>query len=211
MARVSATRTELLARRARIALAGQGRDLLEDKRSALLRELSRIAEKASDMSAALVERAAEGRRALADANALDGPEMVDSAALAAADEVQLELQTRNVAGVSVVEIESDGAARAVTDRGYSLSATTARVDRVAELHELLLDELLQTAATELTLRRLALEIRTTTRRVNALERVVLPRLQRERDQIAIVLEEREREDRVRLQRAKANMHGRASQ
>lgn len=207
MARVSATRTELLARRARIALARQGRDLLEDKRSALLRELSRIAERASDMSAALAERAAEGRRALADANALDGPEVVGSAALAAAGEVPLELHTSNVAGVQVVEIESDGAARDVTGRGYSLSATTPRVDRVAELHELLLDELLETAATELTLRRLALEIRTTTRRVNALERVVLPGLERERDQIAIVLEEREREDRVRLRRAKAKTRG----
>jgi hypothetical protein len=38
--RVSATRTELLARRARIELARQGRDLLAKKRSGLLRELS---------------------------------------------------------------------------------------------------------------------------------------------------------------------------
>ena len=34
-----ATRSELLARRARIALAGQGRDLLTEKRTALVAEL----------------------------------------------------------------------------------------------------------------------------------------------------------------------------
>jgi V/A-type H+-transporting ATPase subunit D len=42
MAELSATRTELLARRARIALAGQGRDLLKDKRTALMKEFGRL-------------------------------------------------------------------------------------------------------------------------------------------------------------------------
>ena len=203
---VSATRTELLARRARIDLARQGRDLLEDKRSALLRELNRIAVEASEMSADLLKRAAEGRRALGEAIALDGRERVGSAALAASGEVELELATRNVAGVQVVEVVSDGAVRGPSARGYSQAATTPRIDLVAGRYERVLDTLLEAAALELTLRRLALEIRTTRRRVNALEQVVLPRLARERSQIAIVLEEREREDRARLRRAKAKLH-----
>jgi V/A-type H+-transporting ATPase subunit D len=201
--RVSATRTELLARRARIELARQGRGLLEDKRSALLRELNAIARRAASGSGRLEERAAEGRAALGEAVALDGPEAVASAALAASGEVEVEVATRNVAGVRLVEVRSGGATRQLTERGYALSATTPRIDRVAELHERLLDLLLDTAPMELSLRRLAAEVRSTTRRVNALEQVVVPRLERERDQIAIVLDEREREDRVRLRRAKA--------
>ncbi|MGH2881526.1 MAG: hypothetical protein ACRDPA_02280 [Solirubrobacteraceae bacterium] len=46
MQRVSATGTELRERRGRIELAHQGRRLLEDKRRARLRELTRIAERA---------------------------------------------------------------------------------------------------------------------------------------------------------------------
>jgi V/A-type H+-transporting ATPase subunit D len=203
MRRVSATRTELLAHRARIEFADQGRDLLEDKRRALLRELTRVAETAAGISGDLAKLAAKGRLALAEAVALDGPEAVGSAALAASGDVELQLGSEHVAGVRLVAIDSRGASRDVAARGYSLTATTPRIDRVAELYERLLDVLLQTAATDLTLRRLAAEIRTTTRRINALERVVLPRLVRERDRIAIVLEEREREDRVRLRRAKA--------
>jgi V/A-type H+-transporting ATPase subunit D len=50
---------------------------------------------------------------------------------------------------------------------------------------------------------LAEEITRTTRRVNALEHVVIPRLESERDAIQAVLDERELEDRVRLRRARA--------
>ena len=203
MQQLSATRTELLARRARIELARQGRDMLEDKRTALVRELQRLAEQAVAGSADLERLAREGREALGEAVARDGPEAVRSAARAAAAEVELELEQRNVAGVHLVEIENAGAGRVLTGRGYSLVATTPHIDRVAELYEGLIDLLLDTSATELSLERLAREIRRTTRRVNALEQVVMPRLERERDYIATVLNEREREDRLRLRRAKA--------
>jgi V/A-type H+-transporting ATPase subunit D len=91
----------------------------------------------------------------------------------------------------------------VTRRGYSLAATSSRVDWIAELHERLLDELLDAVGVELSMRRLAEEIQRTARRVNALEHVVIPRLEDERRYIALVLDEREREDRTRLRRAKA--------
>jgi V/A-type H+-transporting ATPase subunit D len=67
----------------------------------------------------------------------------------------------------------------------------------------MLDLVLDVAAAELSLRRLAGEISRTTRRVNALEHVVVPRLERERAVIAMVLAERELEDRIRLRRARA--------
>jgi V/A-type H+-transporting ATPase subunit D len=51
-------------------------------------------------------------------------------------------------------------------------------------------------------RRLAEEIGRTTRRVNALDNVLLPRLAAELGYIQMVLEEREREDLFRLKRVK---------
>ena len=90
-----------------------------------------------------------------------------------------------------------------TSRGYSLVATTPRIDVAAASFERLLDLLLDVAAAELSLRRLAGEISRTTRRVNALEHVVVPRLEHERDAIEMVLAERELEDRIRLRRARA--------
>ena len=67
----------------------------------------------------------------------------------------------------------------------------------------MLDKLLELAVLELSVRRLADEIARTTRRMNALEHVVVPRLEAERARIALVLEEREMEDRVRLRRMRS--------
>jgi V/A-type H+-transporting ATPase subunit D len=199
---VSATRSELLARRAQMALAAQGRDLLKDKRAALMREFGRLSSSVLEAVEALGRRAAESDRTLGDAVAFDGADTVGSAALAAAGEVGTRLTTRNVAGVHVVELEHDPVTRPRTARGYSLAASTPLIDAAAASFERQLDLLLDVAATELSLRRLAGEITQTTRRVNALEHVVVPRLRRERDMIRAVLDERELEDRIRLRRAR---------
>ena len=63
--------------------------------------------------------------------------------------------------------------------------------------------LLELATSELRLRRLVDEIGRTTRRVNALETVVIPRLESERARIQAILDERERQDRFRLKRFRA--------
>jgi V/A-type H+-transporting ATPase subunit D len=203
VAELSATRTELLARRARIGLATQGRDLLKDKRAALMKEFGRLGASVVEAVEELGRRAAESRRALSEAVAADGAEAVGSAALAASGDVTTRLSARNVAGVRVVELEHEPVLRPLTERGYDLTASTPHVDAAAAAFERQLDRLLDVAARELSLRRLADEITRTTRRVNALEQVVIPRLESERDAIRAVLDERELEDRVRLRRARA--------
>ena len=203
MQQVSATRSELLARRARIALAGQGRDLLKERRTALVREFHRLGVSALESLEALDRDAADAGRFLGISVAAGGLEPVHSAALAAQRELEVSVRTRSVAGVPIVEIEKGTVARARTDRGYSLAATSARIDAVAERFETVLDRLLGVAALELSVRRLADEIARTTRRMNALEHVVLPGLEAERAHIALVLEEREMEDRVRLRRVRS--------
>lgn len=204
MRQLSATRSELLARRSQIALAALGCELLKKKRDALRGEFLRLSSTILAAMGSLEERCAEGRRELSSAVALDGPEVISSAGFAAAAEVEVELSARNVAGVSIVDLDKPALRRPATGRGYSLRATTARVDRVAESFELQLDRLLDVVARELSLRRLSEAITVTTRRVNALEVVVIPQLEAERDSIELMLEEREREDRVRLMRTRPN-------
>ncbi len=204
MQRVSATRSELLARRARIGLATQGRDLLKERRRALVHEFHRLGASALESIDVLDRDAADASRQLGLAVAAVGPEPVASAASAAQGDVEVSVRTRSVAGVAIVEIETAPIASARTARGYSLAATGARIDVVAERFETVLDKLLDVAALELSIRRLASEIARTTRRMNALEHVVLPALETERAHIALVLDEREMEDRVRLRRARAS-------
>jgi V/A-type H+-transporting ATPase subunit D len=201
MEQVSATRSELLARRARIRLAVQGSGLLKERRSALIKEFDRLGASVLKSMDLLDREIAGAGQLLGIAIAADGREALDSAAFAAEEGIEVTLHTRSVAGVDIVEIERGEVERARTGRGYSLVATSARIDAVAERFESVLGRLLDVAALELSVRRLADEIARTTRRMNALEHVVVPRLQAERARISLVLEEREREDRVRLRRA----------
>ncbi|CAG0946771.1 V/A-type H+/Na+-transporting ATPase subunit D [Anaerolineae bacterium] len=202
MENVNPTRMELLAVKAQIGLAEQGRDLLKEKRNALMKEFMKIADQVMRGSDELEQAASNARHALARAEALDGPEAVRSAAFAASAELSLSVEGAFVMGVPVPIIEQKSSARAVIDRGYSLSGTSARIDAAAERFEEEVDLLIELAASELRLRRLAEEIRKTSRRVNALENILIPRLQARRAYIEIVLEERAREDLFRLKNVK---------
>jgi V/A-type H+-transporting ATPase subunit D len=82
---------------------------------------------------------------------------------------------------------------------------SSRIDATAEAFEGLLDLIIELADSEMRLRRLAEEIGRTSRRVNALENVLIPRLTSQCDYIQMVLEEREREDLFRLKRVKMKL------
>jgi V/A-type H+-transporting ATPase subunit D len=205
MEQVRATRAELLAKKKQISLARQGRDLLQEKRNALLREFMRTAKDVMRESSELERVVGESAVALALAEALDGPEAVRSAAFAARGQVTLEVTGVNIMGVPVPLIEKKSVARGPLDRGYSLSGVSSRIEAAAEAFETQLDLIIELAASEMRLRRLAEEIGRTTRRVNALDNVVIPRLEAQRDYIQMVLEEREREDRFRLKRVKVKL------
>ena len=172
---VSATRTELIARRLQIDLATQGRDLLKEKRAALVVEFGRVSVGVLEAVEILGRRAAESAGALSSAVAFDGPEAVGSAAIAASGDIATGLSLRIVAGVPVVELEHDRISRARTGRGYGLVATTPRIDVAAVPREAARPRA-RRRGIRAEPRRLAGEISRTTRRVNALEHVVVQRL-----------------------------------
>ena len=211
MEQVKATRAELLAKKSQIGLARQGRDLLKEKRNALLRELMRITEQVMGSSAELEQSVGEAMLALAVAEALDGPEAVRSAAFAAGGQFTLNVTGANIMGVPVPVIEQKSVARGPLSRGYNLSTVSSRIEVTAEAFEALLDLTIEVAESEMRLRRLAEEIGRTTRRVNALDNVLLPRLETQRDYIQMVLEEREREDLFRLKRVKMKLERRQTE
>ena len=205
MEQIRATRAELLAKKNQIALARQGRDLLKEKRNALLQELVRTAEQVVRSGEELEVNAGRATVALALAEAIDGSEAIRSAAFAAQGQLMLEVTGVNIMGVPVPLIERKSVARGPLDRGYSLPSVSSRVDATAEAFESLVDLTIELADSEMRLRRLAEEIGRATRRVNALDNVLIPRFETQRDYIQMMLEEREREDLFRLKRVKTKL------
>jgi V/A-type H+-transporting ATPase subunit D len=193
---------ELLARRAQIALASQGRELLEQKRTALMKEFLRIADTVMEHSDVLQQAAADARQALARAETIAGAEAVQSAALASRDELPLQIVTTSVMGVKIPRIEQKRVSRSALGRGYSIVGTSVTIDEAASAFEAEVDSIIQLAESELRLRRLAAEIQRTSRRLNALDHLLIPRLEAERDFITMALDERERSDHFRLKLVK---------
>jgi V/A-type H+-transporting ATPase subunit D len=202
---VSVTRMELLARKAQIALASQGRDLLEQKRTALLKEFLRMADTAMERSDALQFAAANARHALARTEAIAGTEAVRSAALASRAELPLQVTTARIMGVKVPHIEQKRVSRSMLARGYAITGTSITIDEAASAFENEVEAIIELAEMELRLTRLAEEIQRTSRRLNALEHFLIPRLKAECDFIQMVLDERERADHFRLKLVKRTL------
>lgn len=209
MPTVATTRMELLAKKAQITLARQGRELLEQKRTALMRELMRVVDRVMTSSDALQQAAVEARAALARAEAVAGIEAVRSAAMATRSELALDVQATTVMGVSVPVIEQKRVTRSALGRGYSITGTSVTIDEAAAAFESEVDSLIQLAESELRLTRLAAELQRTSRRVNALEQILIPRLEAEHDFIQMALDERERTDHFRLKRIKQSRQRKA--
>jgi len=205
MSNVSVTRMELLARKAQIALASQGRDLLEQKRTALLKEFLRTADTALERSDALQLTAANARQALARAESMAGTESVRSAALASRSAFRLDVTTVSVMGVRVPHIGQKQVSRSMLERGYSIVGESTTIDEAASAFETEVEAILQLAEIELRLTRLGDEIQRTSRRLNALDHFVIPRLKAEQDFIQMALDERERADHFRLKLVKRSL------
>jgi V/A-type H+-transporting ATPase subunit D len=199
---ISPTRSELLSRRAQIMLARQGADLLRGKREALVREFLSELQRFVDTREALVKELTQAKQSLMRALSVDGPEAVASAGLASRRTIELQTTQRSIWGTKIVEVATDYVPRTSSERGFTAAGASARIDETAERFEAALELLLRVAPLDRKLARLAEEIRRTSRRVNALEQRMLPSLEEQVQYIRGVLDQREREDVLRLKHLK---------
>lgn len=197
------TRMELLAARARLSLARQGRELLEKKRDALMHEFYREVRTVYAAHEELEAAAGAARHALEEARVLCGTDVVSAAASDAVGEISVDVETVTVMGVHVPAIAARELVRTPAARGRDPAASGPALEMAAEAYEHEIGVAIKVAAMEARARRLAREIRRTSSRVNALRTRVIPDLEAETRAIAFALEQRERDDRFRLKRVKA--------
>ncbi len=199
---VSPTRMNLLARKAQIKLASDGVQLLEGKREALLKELIERARELRALRKNLHERGRAAVAAMTIARGVRGTSEVRSAATAAHRELGISVKTEKVWGLSLGDIEQHGIVRRPAERGVGLLDVSSQIVEASEAAEKLVEQLLVCAPKEQNLRIIGEEVRKVSRRINALNEYLLPKLRSEMRTIARVLDEREREDTFRLKRIK---------
>lgn len=199
---VKPTRSELLKLKRQIRLARSGYNLLKKKRDGLILEFFEILKRAKTLRQELVDEYKIALEKINIARALEGDLKVKSIAMAIKDIPDVKLTTKNIMGVKVPKIESSEIEKAFSERGYGIYNSSA-IDEAAAAYEKVVEKIILAAEVETSMRKLLNEIEKTKRRVNALEYVVIPSMEKVKSFIQLRLEEMERENIFRMKRIKA--------
>lgn len=202
---ISPTRMNLLQRQNQVKLAQQGVDLLKKKRDALVADFFNIVRRALAARQKLTASAEQSYTLLGLTKAVEGRETLEAVALADPRRLEVGIETKNVWGTRIPTIASNDVKRSPLARNADPVSVSVRTIESADRFEDVVAALLEVAGTEITLRKIGEEIKKTTRRVNALEQVVIPRVRGEIRYIRDVLEQRAREDVFRLKRIKQKL------
>ncbi|MDP3624094.1 MAG: V-type ATP synthase subunit D [Methanobacteriaceae archaeon] len=203
---INPTRMELLKLKDREKLAVKGYSLLKEKRNALIMEFFNILERVKGSRENVEEKLKEAFEDLTAAQVIMGDLAVNKAALSVKESVNVDIDSRSIMGVVVPVVESSTSPeRTVVERGYGFVDTSVKLDEAAKKFEESIALIIELGEIEKTIILLAGEIESTKRRVNALEHIIIPRLENTVKYIEMRLEEMERENFVRLKMIKKSM------
>ena len=202
---INPTRMELLALKKRQNLAVKGHSLLKEKRDALIKEFFDILDRVKGARSDVELTLNEAYEALTLAQIQLGDLAVQKTALSVKESVDVNVTSRNIMGVPVPLCDTEFDSRTLVDRGYGFSDTTIQLDEAAKKFEESLKYLIELGEVEKTIFLLADEIESTKRRVNALEHVMIPKLENTVKSIDMRLQEMERENFVRLKMIRSTL------
>jgi V/A-type H+/Na+-transporting ATPase subunit D len=198
--RLSPTRAGLLGARRRLARVLRGAALTRRKREALVAELFKLARPAVDVRQRLADRANDAAESLADALGVHGISGVSAMAWPPGDP-RVEVRPTQVWGLAVSDVTEPPTLRRTLDaRGLAPGDVGIAVEEAARRYEAFVELLIEAAPREQRVRRLSDAVATTSRRLRTLEQRVAPALQSQIVRVRRDLDEREREERLRLQR-----------
>lgn len=205
---VKPTRMELLKLKKRVKLADKGHRLLKEKRDALISEFMLVIKEYRDTRRRVEENLRIAFYSLLMAEVLLGSRDLEQISGITTRDIGLEFATKNIMGVSIPILEIGDVVRRINERGYGFLSTTAKLDDAAKGFEESLLRIVKLAEVEESVRRIAQEVEKTKRRVNALEYIVIPRLNATIKHIEMRMEEIEREGFLRLKKIKASLEAR---
>jgi len=205
---IKPTRMELLRLKKRAKLADKGYKLLKEKRDALISEFMVVIKEYKDARMRVEENLGIAFHNLLMAEVLLGSRDLEQISGITVRDIGLEFTTKNIMGVSLLIMKIQDVVRKINERGYGFLGTTAKLDDAAKNFEESLLLIVKLAEVQESVRRIALEAEKTKRRVNALEYIVIPRLNATIKHIEMRMEEIERESFLRLKKIKASLEAR---
>ncbi len=199
MVRVSPTKSKLIETKRSLSLAREGHTLLDKKRNVLIRELMKLIDEAKTVQNKTEKIFVDAYEALMEANLYFGIENVEEISFGIDEFNDLNVRLRSVMGVEVPEIPDIDEKMNIS---YGSTKTNEKLDAARKAFANVLNLTAKLTQIETSVYRLAVEIKRTQRRVNALEYVLIPQYEETVKFIESYLEENERDDFFRMKRLK---------
>ncbi len=199
---IAPTKSNLMSAESALQFSKKGYELLDKKRNVLIREMMSLMERAENMQVKMKEIFEEAYEALQMANVTLGITEVYELAKSIPLTTQFNVLTRSIMGVEIPKISYE---KQKLEHYYSFYHTNTALDvAVQKFYEVkyLIYEL---AEVEDTIFKLAIEIKRTQKRANALYNIQIPKYEYVVKMISEVIEEKEREDFFRLKVLKKKM------
>ena len=188
---IAPTKSNLLTTKEQLAVSTNGYELLEEKREILVRELMRLVEQVKMLEDEIQQAIDLAYPAFKRMLMIDGADQVERIAHAIHYDFDM---TEKVVVVGGMQFETIEVELPKKELFYSFLGTYANTDDVIVKFFNLLTLLTQMASIRTIVWRLAEEVKRTQRRVNALDKMIIPQAPETIKYIESVLEEREREN-----------------
>lgn len=194
-----ATRSNMARIQSSLKLAKRGHGLLEQKRRILMAELMGRISEVKEIQKTMNSIFDEAYFSLQMANVSMGIESVEKIVAIVPEENRFVIRLRSVMGVDIPEVDKlEPNLSPAYSMGGTATGTSSVLDNAYVNARNVVALIARLAEIETSVYRLALQIRKTLRRVNALEKVFIPRSEKQIRLIASVLDENEREDLTRI-------------
>jgi len=192
---IAPTKANLITAQAALDFSKKGYELLDKKRNVLIKEMMNFMGRAKEIQQKMREIFKKAYEALIMANITIGINEVNSVAESIPQATEFTILTQSVMGVEIPQIKYE---KRELVPYYSFYHTNTALDiALKEFHQVkyLLYEL---AEIEDSVYKLAIEIKRTQKRTNALKNIQIPKYKALVKMISEMLEEKEREDFFRL-------------
>ena len=189
------TKGNLILAKNSLALARQGYELMDKKRNILIRELMNLIEEAKNIQTQIDSTFTEAYQALQQANIEAGIHYVQQIAQAVPVENGVRIKTRSIMGT---EIPAGGARGGKKVPYYGFYNSSESVDAAREGFLKVKELTLRLSMVENSAYRLAMNIRKTQKRANALKNITIPAYTVLVKDITNALDEKDREEFTRL-------------
>ncbi len=197
--KITPTKANLIKSKNSLRFAKKGYELLDRKRTLLIREMMSLIDEASNLQKEIDIEFSKAYDALKLANITMGTENVEEIARSIEKENDFTILTKSVMGVEIPLIKSNEASLTTE---YGFFRTNPAFDKAVLSFNRIRQLIYKLAGIENSVYKLAMEIKKTQKRTNALEKIQIPKYSSTIKYIEEVLEEKEREDFFRLKRIK---------